>query len=109
MDSGDISKSCCFDERQCRPCSDCSFSLTFSTLQTNTDIFANSADPDATSRFIRIYIVREFAIVLFFTQTPNCNNGCVQMQIWKSLFEKLRGERVDMGLYCLLKQVRLII
>ena len=47
-----------------------------------------------TSRLIRIYIVCHFCID-FFTETPICNNACVQIQRRKSPFQKLRDERVN--------------
>ena len=36
-----------------------------------------------------------FAILLLIlTETPICNNVCVQIQRWESPFQKLRGEGV---------------
>ena len=61
--------------------------LNLSSLQTNTDTFANSADPDETAptkRLIRNRHCLPFSVIE--TKTPICNNWCVQIQIWKSLF-----------------------
>ena len=66
--------------------------LTLTSLKTNTDTFINSADPDETSRLLRIHIVCNFVIV--FTQTLIYNNRCVQIQGRKNPFQKLRNEKV---------------
>ena len=44
-----------------------------------------------TSHLVRIYTVRHY---WFLTETPICNNGCVQIQRWKSPYQKFKGERV---------------
>ena len=52
--------------------------LTISSLQTKTCTFVNSAELHC---FKSCY--------WFLTQAPICNNGCVQIQRWKSQFQKL--------------------
>ena len=72
--------------------------LTFSSMQTNTDAFVNSADPDETpyneSSHQDLHCFQ--SCYWFVTEIPICNNGCVQIQRWKSPFQKLRGERVNL-------------
>ena len=67
--------------------------LSLSTLQANTDVYANSVDPDETSRLIRIYTVCHS--VYQSIETPIFNNGPVQIQRRQRPFQKLRGERVN--------------
>ena len=54
--------------------------LTFSALQTSTDTFANSADPDETARYEPshqdLHCLPFYHLVL--TVIPIRNNGCVQ-------------------------------
>ena len=70
--------------------------LTLSTLQTNANILANSADPEETAHHELSH--QDLHCLLFcyrfFTPTPISNNGCVQKQWWKSPFQKLKGARV---------------
>ena len=54
---------------------------TISSLQTNTDTFANSADPDEPSHPGLHYLP---LCCLFLTETPICNNESVQIQTWES-------------------------
>ena len=71
--------------------------LTLSSLQTNTDTFANSADPDETAHNEPSHQDLQClpCSYRYLSQTPICNNGCVQTQRWKSQFQNLRGERID--------------
>ena len=58
--------------------------LILSSIQTNTDTFTNSVDPDEMAICHSVFD--------FLTETPICSNGCVQIKRWKSPFQKLRGE-----------------
>ena len=70
--------------------------LTFSSLQTNTDSFANSADPYETAQYEPSHQDLHSAILLLiFTETPICNNGCVQSKRWKSPCLQLGCESVN--------------
>ena len=51
------------------------FLLTFSSLQSNTDIFANSVDPDKTGCNEPS---NQGLCYSLLTETTICNNGCVQ-------------------------------
>ena len=70
--------------------------LTLSSLQTNADTFANSADPDETARNELSHQVLHCLLFCFrvLTQTPICSNGFVLIQKWKSPIQKNTGERV---------------
>ena len=71
-------------------------SINLSTLFAKTDTFANSINPDETvimSRLIRICLVCHS--VLDLQLSPYGGSGCVQMQRWKSSFQKLRAERIN--------------
>ena len=50
--------------------------LALSSLQSNTDIFVNSADPDETARNHQDLPCLPFHY-WFLTETPICDNGCV--------------------------------
>ena len=56
-----------------------------------TNIFANSADPDEPSH--QYYAVCHSVLIL--TATPIWNNGSDQIQRWKGLSQKLGDERVN--------------
>ena len=64
-----------------------------SSLQTSSDTFANSADPDETARDEPSYQdIHDIPFCLiFFTETPICNNGCVRVQRLNSPCQKLQG------------------
>ena len=66
--------------------------LTYSSLQTNTDTFANSADPDEMAyNELSHWDLHCFSFCyLFLTKTPICDNGCTWIQRWKSPYQKLR-------------------
>ena len=57
-----------------------------------SNAFTNSIDPDVTSCLIGIGIVSRS--VLYLTDNPICNNGCIQSQRKKNPLEEYRGERV---------------
>ena len=69
-------------------------SSAYSPIQTPLQTMQIQMRRLVTSRLIRIYTVCHFCID-FFTETPICNNACVQIQRRKSPFQKLRGERVN--------------
>ena len=62
-------------------------------LQTNTDTFANSADPDETvSNEPSHQDLHCLPFCLWFlTKTPIVKNGLDQIRRWKSPFNKLKG------------------
>ena len=74
----------------------CRLYLTVPSLQTNTDTFANSVDPDemARNKWSHQDLHGPPFCSWFLTETPICNNGCVQTQRWKSPLQKLWGEWV---------------
>ena len=59
---------------------------------------ANSVDPDETAPDEPSHLDPHCLpfCYRFFTETPVCNNGCVQIQRRKSPFQKLRAERVNL-------------
>ena len=72
------------------------FYLTLSTRQTKTDICASSVDPDKTAHNEPSHQDIHYLPLLFFDlKTPMCIGGHVQIQCWKSSFQKLRDERVN--------------
>ena len=58
----------------------------------NIDTFANSTDPDELSHQ-DLYCLP--FCYWFSTETPICNYGCVHIRRWKSLSQKLGGEKVN--------------
>ena len=70
--------------------------------------FANSVDPDETARNIRIHTVCHSFCYWLLTETPIYNNGYVQIQRWKSPFQKLRYERVKHALSRITDSIYLI-
>ena len=73
--------------------------LTFnlSTLQTNTETYANSADPDETARNEPSHQDLHCLPFCFsvYTETPLFNEGPAQIQRWKRPLQELGGERVN--------------
>ena len=69
--------------------------LTFSSLQTNTDNFENSAHPDETARHEPTHQYLHSLPLLMFVWNPICNTECVRIQISKCPFQKFGGEMVN--------------
>ena len=70
--------------------------LTLSALNTKTDALSNSVDPDETAHNEPSHLdIHCLPMFLIYNCHPFDSNGYVQMQRWKSLFQKLRVERVD--------------
>ena len=63
--------------------------LTYSSLQTNTDTFANSADPDEMAyNELSHWDLHCFPFCyLFLTKTPICDNGCTRIFFSESISE----------------------
>ena len=75
--------------KSCRKYQMYTIPLTLSSLQINTDSFANSADPDETCNKPSHPDPHCLPFCYWFlTETPICNNGCVQIQRWKGPFKK---------------------
>ena len=70
--------------------------VSLSTLQTNTDPYVNSVDPDETARYEPSH--QDLHCVPFWflmkTETPIFNNGYVQILSWKRPLQILRDERI---------------
>ena len=58
--------------------------------------FANSVDPDETALNEPSHQDLHCLPFCYYllTETPICNNVCVQIQRWKSPFQKLKGDMV---------------
>ena len=70
--------------------------LTLSTLQTKTDAFANSVDPDETAcnepSHQDLHCL-PFCFLVFYLH-PHLQQWTCPVQSWKRPLQKLRGERV---------------
>ena len=78
------------------------YHITF--LQTNTYTFANSAGPDETALYVLSYQNLNCLPLYYWslTETPICNAGYVQPQIWKSPYQILNGEKVKDAIYAIM-------
>ena len=70
--------------------------LALSAQWTKIGSFANSIDPDemALNEPSHLDLHCLPFCIQFLTNIPVCDKECVKIQIWKSPFQKLRGERV---------------
>ena len=66
--------------------------VNLSSLLTNINTFANSADPDkrAFSSGSTLFVI----LLLILIEIPICNNECVQIQRWKRPFQKHGAESI---------------
>ena len=80
-----------------------SFSIYFialSSLQTHTDTLQRVQIQSKELSHLDIYCLP--FCYWFLTETPICTNGCIQIQRWKSPFQKLRDERMKLQLVCII-------